>query len=187
MSDKKLILGVDLDNVLAQTDYLIRELIKKMFNIRLEQHDIVKFNYWQCGISKTQNQTVLARFHDVECIKVKPIKLAVQTLQSLRNNCKIYVITSRPPATRKLTIRWLKAYKIPYYKLIHRKFKRQSRVNFDAFVEDNRQTAYSMARRGVRSFLLDYPWNQANLVDPSNLFRVKSWQEIRDYLYKLTT
>lgn len=187
MGTKKLILGVDLDNVLALTDPLIRRLIKKAFNIRLEQHHIVEFDYWRCGISKEQNQIVFDRFHRLECANVRPIKQAVETLRYLGPRYKVYVVTSRPPATRKLTTQWLKSHKIPFDKLIYSESKRDSQINFDAFVEDHRETAYSMARRGVLSFLLDYPWNQPNPIDPPNLIRVKSWRRIRAYLDKLAS
>ena len=185
-NSSRLILGVDLDNVLALTDSLIRKLIKKIFKISLQQNNIIEFDYYRCGINKEQNRIVLDCFHSVECSNVKPIKDAIEALQSLLNKFTIYIVTSRPPQTRNLTLQWIKRHKIPFDKLIFIKTKRDSKTSFNIFIEDHRETAYSMARKGVISFLLDYPWNQPNPVDPPNLYRVKSWREIKEHLLKLS-
>ncbi|MCJ7646047.1 hypothetical protein MUO65_03970 [bacterium] len=182
MRANKLVIGVDLDNVLSLTDPLIRKLIKMMCGVRLEQSDIVEFDYWRCGISKEQNSEVFYRFHRTECCRVKPIKQAVETLQSIKGNYYVYIVTSRPQTIKEQTVQWLKAKEIPYYKLIYCKTKDKSMIDFDIFVEDHRETAYSLAHNGVKSFLIDYPWNQPNPFDPPNLNRVKSWREIRKYL-----
>ena len=50
----KSILGVDLDNVIAYTDPLIRKKIFELFGIRLEQENVIHYEYWRCGISKEQ-------------------------------------------------------------------------------------------------------------------------------------
>ncbi len=179
------IFGVDLDNVLALTDPLIRRLIKEMFGVRLEQRDLVHFDYWRCGITKKQEQLVFARFYKTECAIVSSVNEAVDALQYLHNRFEIHIITGRPPKTKRLTMSWLKKYNIPYDELDFLQHKNESRVSFKAFVDDHRETAYDMAGRGVHSFLLDYPWNQPESVDPPNLIRVKSWKAIRRYLESL--
>jgi len=153
-----------------------------MFGVRLEQRDIVHFDYWRCGITKEQDQLVFARFHKTECETVVPIDDAVDALRSLSDRFEIHIVTGRPPETRRLTVNWLKKHNIPYDRLdfLHR--KGESQVNFEAFVDDHRETAYAMAGRGIHSFLLDYPWNQSDTTDPPNLIRVQSWKELLPYI-----
>ena len=179
---KKRVLGVDLDNVLAHTDPLIRRLIEEMFGIHLGQRDIIHFDYWRCGITMEQDHAVFDRFHNSDCATVAVIDGAVNALLSLHDGFEIHIVTGRPPSTERSTLDWLEAHGIPYDELDFRKRKEESRFNFDAFVDDHRETGYALAGRGVCSFLFDYPWNQPDPIDPANLIRVMSWKEIQAHL-----
>lgn len=182
---KKPVLGVDLDNVLALTDPLIRRLIREMFGIHLGQGDIIHFDYWRCGITKEQDRAVFNRFHHSECATVAVIDGAVNALLSLHDDFEIHIVTGRPPITERSTLDWLETHGIPYDELDFRKRKEGSRVNFDAFVDDHRETAYALAHRGIYSFLFDYPWNEPEPIDPPNLIRVESWKEIQAHLERV--
>lgn len=182
---RKPVLGVDLDNVIAFTDPLIRRLIEEMFGIHLEQREIRHFDYWRCGITEEQDRLVFDRFHKVECAAVAPIDGAVDSLLSLRGRFEIHIVTGRPPETERLTVNWLQSHGISYDKLDFRKRKDDSQVSFGAFVDDHRETAYALARLGVHSFLLDYPWNQPEQIDPANVIRVKSWRDILAHLERI--
>jgi uncharacterized HAD superfamily protein len=172
------IIGVDLDNVLTRTDPLIRQLIEEMFGVRLAQSDIKHFDYNLCGITKDQERQVFARFHQTECEKVAPIEDGLAALSVLAQTFDIHIVTGRPPETRKLTTEWLNNSRVSYDRLEFLKEKHLSEVDFKAFVEDHRENAYAMARRSVKSFLINYPWNEPNPIDPPHLIRVGTWQEI---------
>ncbi|MGA9647712.1 MAG: hypothetical protein WBQ76_17495 [Candidatus Korobacteraceae bacterium] len=176
------ILGVDLDNVLTRTDALIRQPIEEMFGTKLSQSDIKHFDYHLCGVTRDQEREVFGRFHEKECEKVALIEDALAALKTLNHFFDIHIVTGRPSETRRLTIEWLTKNSIPYSELDFRKEKHMSKVHFKAFVEDHREHAYAMARRSVKSFLINYPWNQPNPVDPPNVIRVDTWQEILEEL-----
>ena len=178
----KSILGVDLDNVIAYTDRLLRKKIFDLFGIRLEQENVIHYEYWRCGISKEQFRIILERFHKIDCEFVEPIKKAIDALNVLHDKFEIHIVTSRFPESLKMTEDWLRNNSVPYDKLEFHENKNESRIKYRTFIEDYRETAYGMAERGIISFLLDYPWNQPAPVDPPNLFRVDSWNEILDYL-----
>jgi len=176
------ILGVDLDNVLALTDPLIRRLINEMFRVQLEQRDIVYFEYSRCGITQEQEERLFQRFHDKECENVQPIQEALDTLVYFASRFEIHVITGRPPETKTLTQNWLSRYEVPCDNLDFLKSKNGSAVSFALFIDDNRQTAYAMAHKGVHAILLNYPWNQPDHLDPPNLFRAQCWSDIKRHV-----
>ncbi len=184
-SDDRPVFGVDLDNVLCFTDPLIRSLIQDMFGVRLTQADITQFSYASCGISAEQERAVFDRFHKVDCLAVGPIAEAVAAVQALHSLFEIHVVTARPPETRRLTVAWLRKHNVAYEKLDFSKDKHESPVDFRAFIDDKRETAYELAKAGVQSFLLDYPWNQPAPVDPPNVIRVKTWREARALIQQL--
>ena len=178
--------GVDLDNVLALTDPLIRHLIEEMYGVRLLQADIKHFDYCRCGITNEQEKQVFARFHEGECARVAPVDEAIAALRTLAEDFEICIITGRPFDTKKLTLEWLSKNDVPYTSIDFLKQKWLSSVEFTAFVEDHRETAYLMASRGVMSFLMNYPWNQPNPADPARVERVNSWQEVIDSVDRWT-
>ena len=111
LSAESPILGVDLDNVLASTYPLIRRLIGVMFDVLLEQREIVHFDYWLRGITKEQDRIVLARFHAAECENVTPSNEAVDAMRSLSDRFEIQIVTGRPAENSSLTVNWLKKHK----------------------------------------------------------------------------
>jgi uncharacterized protein len=179
------VLGVDLDNVLSLTDPLIRWLIAEMYEIRLEQSDIVQFAYSLCGITEEQEAAVLGRFHDSACSELPLLDGAAEALVVLREVWEIHIVTGRPDAARALTLDWLERHGLPYDQIDFLKFKHQSPVPFTAFVDDHRETSYAMAKRGVFSMLFDYPWNQPPTDDPTHLVRVRSWDDVVRHLSQL--
>ncbi len=44
-------------------------------------------------------------------------------------------------------------------------------------IEDNPEYALDCAKNGIKTFLLDKPWNK-NYSQHENLIKVKSWEEI---------
>ena len=46
------ILGVDIDNVLAQSDMRLRAMIREMFGIRLEEHQMTRYEYMTYGVTE---------------------------------------------------------------------------------------------------------------------------------------
>ena len=173
------VLGVDLDNVIALTDPLIRNLIREMFGVRLEQQDIVHFDYWRCGITRQQDKKVFTRFHKSDCRNILVISEAVNILRYLRQLFEIHVVTARPLDAERLTVDWLEEHQIPLDRLWFCKDKAKIQVTFAAFIDDHRETAYEMANLGIYSLLLDYPWNQPITSDPPNIVRVEGWEHIK--------
>lgn len=45
-------------------------------------------------------------------------------------------------------------------------------------VEDNMDYAFELAQNGIKTFLLEKPWNKGRKEEHKNLIRVKNWNEI---------
>jgi uncharacterized HAD superfamily protein len=176
------IIGVDLDNVIACTDIKIRSLISEMFEVHLKQEDLVHFEYWCCGITKQQAEMVSNRFHKTDCQNVIAMEKAIDTLKFLHEYFEIHIVTARPIETKEITLKWLESKAISYDKLFFLKNKHTSSINYEIFIEDHLETALALAQRGIQTLLFNYPWNQPDNLESKFIIRVKSWEDIRQFI-----
>jgi uncharacterized HAD superfamily protein len=99
---------------------------------------------------------------------------------------------------RSITARWLKQHRISYDRLVveggntstadarmrvRNRYKLSKQHEIRAFVEDTLSNALKLANVCQIVFLLDHPYNQAAPGSlPTNVVRVKSWNEIYGWL-----
>lgn len=178
-------LGIDLDNVLARSDEVIRRLLEEQSGLRLEQGDIREFDYARCGATRQQSDDALTAFHEGRCLDARVLEHAVEALTCLRAHFRIEIVTSRPQSARGLTARWLSEKGLGFDALMFEVNKVENGSRFAAFVEDNGTTAVALANLGVPTVLFDYPWNA--LVSHRAVHRVSSWDEAVAVLRRLKT
>lgn len=182
-----MIIGIDIDGVIADSEPLYRRTINKLFNLRLKQKDITSYQYEEsAGLTDDQMHLVWKTFYREEgWLKIKPIKGAKKFLDKLKKEKhRIVIVTSRPREhIKKETYQWLKKHKIPYSELIfleNHKSKHQAALlrghRFDYFIEDYYEYARDLAQREVKVLLVDYPWNRRGKPHP-NIYRIKNLQE----------
>jgi uncharacterized HAD superfamily protein len=75
------------------------------------------------------------------------------------------------------TREWLRLKDIPHDLLIFNDAKHRTGHDFAFFIEDNAETALSLAEEGIHTFLYDYPWNRS-IGEHPNIRRVYGWQDI---------
>jgi uncharacterized HAD superfamily protein len=175
--NNKAILGVDIDNVIADTDRAIRKTIRDVFGVSLRQEEVVCYEYHRCGITKEQEQKILEIFRDTTCSELFVVPGAVEALKRLQQQYEVVLVTSRNPVIVEKTRDWLRWNEIPHDHLIFEKEKHQTGRTFEYFIEDNAESALSLAEAGVRTFVFDYPWNRAMIEHP-NITRVRGWHEV---------
>ena len=192
-----MIIGIDIDGVIADSEPLYRQTINKLFNLRLKQKDITSYKYEESA-RLTDNQMRLfwkTFYHEGGWLKIKPIKGAKKFLNKLkREKHKIVIVTSRPREhIKKETYQWLKKHKMPYSELIFlekHESKHQAALlhghKFDYFIEDYYEYALDLAQRGVKLLLMDYPWNRRGKPHP-NIKRIKSLKEAKAIISKERT
>jgi uncharacterized HAD superfamily protein len=175
VSAEKLWVSIDLDNVLAATDPLIRELLASRHGLYLQIENVVEFDYAMCGATREQSDDVLHFFHSKACAAVALEEGASNALLQIQRLYRVRIVTSRPEATRTLTEEWLVANGIVFDELVFTNEKAQLCLGSVALVDDSHANAVDVASAGIPVLLLDKPWNRKPL--PDLVQRIFSWPD----------
>jgi uncharacterized HAD superfamily protein len=174
-------LGVDIDNVLAESDACLRAMIQEMFGIALREEQMTQYEYMAYGVTEEQLIQVFRLFNVETCRTLKVVPGAKAALQQLAGRYEVALVTSRNPESKESTEYWLKAKGLPYDQLHFNDDKHALGIPYHAFIEDRHEHAHRLAETGTPVYLLARPWNARPLAHP-NVRRVHSWAEILDHL-----
>lgn len=174
---------IDIDNVIARTDEVLREVIRKCSKDRVDlgYEDVVCFDYWLCRDSagrrfnKDEWKEIHRTFILNDLTRIVPMQNVQAYLERLMQRFEIHLATSRPEEGREDTLRWLREHHIPYHHLhfVRNGEKHLIPHDFDIALDDDRGQAYAFFAKGVRVFLMAHPWNNISPYSPLN--RVTSW------------
>ncbi len=192
-----MIIGIDVDGVLADSEPLYRQTINRLFDLHLKQEDITSYKYEECAkLTDDQMRLFWKTFYrEGGWLKIKPVKGAKKFLNKLkREKHRIVIVTSRPREhIKKETYQWLKKHKMPYSELIfleNHKSKHQAALlrghRFDYFIEDYYKYALDLAQKGIKVLLMDYPWNRWGKPH-SNIRRIKDLKEAEKIILRERT
>lgn len=178
-----MIIGIDIDNVIADSESKFRNKLNNSYGLALKRKDIKTFNFYECTpITKEQEKKALDEFEaEGEYKKLRLIQFSKKCINILFKKNTIILITSRPERVKKDTEMWLQKRKIPYNKIVFSKNKSLYYKNFDIVIEDKWENAFEIAKKGTEVILLDYPWNRKS-IELENIFRVKNWKEILELI-----
>ncbi len=176
-----MVLGVDLDNVIARTDPKVREIARQLFGVRLRRQDIVEFEYHRCGLTRDQERRVFEVFNAGACTQLALMPGARRALNHLAQIYGIHIVTSRDASTVEMTRDWLVRKGIPFDDLIHTAVKGSERLSLDHLIEDRWEYALRQAELGVQVLLFSHPWNSGK-GDHPRIGVVGSWGEILEVL-----
>ena len=171
---QKKIIGVDIDNVLSDTDNVIRKLIDQEYGIKSSRNQINNWSYSKSlPITSVQEKNIFTIFHNHYCLHAPVIKYAQESLEVLSAYYTIWLITCRPMEANLLTEQWLNINNFTYTKLVHSCDKTSFLDHLEFIVEDNGITAIEYARNNVPVILFNNPWN----LEYSHplIFRVNDW------------
>lgn len=184
---KKSKIYIDLDNVISDSDAVVRSLIKKYVDIDAKRGDINRFDYWKAlGYGKDKEVRIWKEFHGSAAKSATQYKFAKDALIRLNLFCDIQILTARPIDSKNLTVRWLKKNGIPYSRLLF--VNEDDKVdlvtkNGLALIEDKGETALKIAQKGCAAILMDRPWNST--FKHPNLIRKRDWSFIYKYICTL--
>lgn len=190
-----MLLYFDIDNVLADTDPVIRRIIYEYTKgrVNLSQEDVVEFNYCLCPdknghlLSRSEWIDVHSIFSTPEIIgSIELFPKVKDNLKHLSQQYKIKLATSRHPTTKTSTLSWLEKNQLEGYQ-VHflEPGKKHKVLNSGALiVEDHYEQAVAFAQNGTRCFLFEYPWNVGKK-PLRNLQWVKGWNELVNLLLGL--
>lgn len=186
-------LCIDIDNVIAQSDALMRQVIAEVTGGRVElrYEDVVEFDYRQCPDPRGAclQRDEWTQVHDVfsdRVLQVEPYPGIQAILKELSETFELHLATSRLYRARAGTIAWLERHDFPQDLRLHflRSGEKHLAVGrFFASVEDELAQAVSFAQAGIHSFVLAHPWNAKG--QDGLVHRYASWPEIKDALLEL--
>lgn len=175
-----MLIGVDIDNVLAEFEAAFRAWINRHSGLSLKRRHITSFLFADCcPLSHAEVDDLFRSFVDLGHLRrLSLIPHARPALIALTRAADICLVTSRPESEPVLsdTLYWLERKAIPHQQLLFNGRKWEIESPFDLFIEDNLEQARGLAGRGVPVLLLDYPWNRAREEGPG-IRRVSGWQE----------
>lgn len=178
-----MIVGVDIDNVIADTEKSLRRLLFDERGIRLDREDISSYSLEGiAGIGREDLSFLLDRFNNGGIfLDVEPIEGARETILRLKERHRIVLVTSRPEKVAFITREWLDRNGIPYDELHFASKTKLNGIPYDLFLEDQDNFAYEIADEGTFVLLFDAPWNRS--VRHVNIERVYSWQDVQRFCF----
>ena len=172
-------IAVDIDNVLADTDDVVRRLIRDLFEVHSTRDDIITWEYSSSlPITAEQERKVFNILHREHLSEISVVPGAPAGLSHLRTLAPIWIITARPESSRSATEEWLTTFGFEYDTLLFSASKPDVAVPVIFYIDDNPETANQLNARSKRIFLMDRPWNR-EIPDSDRLTRVYSWLEIQ--------
>ncbi len=190
MKQKK-ILGTDFDGIITDTDPVFREYIKRVTGKQFYREQIIKYFYEEClPITKDDvDKAYELMLKENVWSRMELVDGSRDTLVELAKKFDIVIITARPADARGQSEEFLKRKGIPFKDIY---FIREGENKIDlinkfpfkleAFIEDRLDFARGIALSGIKTYMLDYPWNRC-AGETENLYRVNSWGEIRESLF----
>lgn len=146
-------LCIDIDNVVAATDAVMREVIREHSRqkVDLKYEDVVCFEYWLCRDAKGRRldrgewdivHRVFTREH---LPRIRPVTGARTGLERLASKYEIHLVTSRLAEGKAETAKWLIDHEIPHNELHFSRHGEKHLISkkFAAAIDDDREQGYA--------------------------------------------
>jgi uncharacterized HAD superfamily protein len=176
-------IGIDCDGVLA-SDRLLWQVLRKRYPaaIPARYEDLSGYD-WPRVTDGTTELCLRLSADPAFAGRLAPMPQMAEALRVLHlAGYRLHIVTARPLAVRHATRRWLARQGVSSYvssiECVDRpqdKLAVVRALGCDTFVEDNHSTAEALGQAGVRSYLLDAPYNQ---MPAHHSLRVRDWQEL---------
>ncbi len=186
------IIGIDCDGVLA-SDRLLWQVLRKRYPalIPARYEDLSDYD-WPRVTDETTELCLRLSADPAFAGRLAPMPQMSDALRALHAvGYRLHIVTARPAGVRHATRRWLMRHGVSgYIEDIHCVERTVDKVEIarmlrcSAFVEDNYATAEALGAEGVRSYLLDAPYNR---LPTRHSLRVDDWTELLDDLLGTTT
>lgn len=187
MEKKKI--GIDIDEVIVEFIEGFLDYINLKNKTSFGREEITDYHLWNTPIHSSKEESIreAMEFQNSEFFdKINLVENAKESLTELFESYEIFFITSRPEEIKDKTFNFLKKH-FPEnsFNIVHSGeiFKGKTKAEICKslgileMIEDNADYALNCAENGIKTFILDKPWNQ-NFVEHENIIKVKNWNEI---------
>jgi uncharacterized HAD superfamily protein len=176
---KKYTIAFDLDGVVVDLVTALLGFLSSECGRKISYGDI---NCYDIGVALNlgdRMHKIWAQAYQGEVLlNAKPVAGAIEGLNKLEGH-RIIFVTSRPAFVKSKTESWLNKYNVRYEKIYFDVNKNElvQGEDIDLLIEDCLEHAVNIALKGVKTILLNQPWNQTSDL-PNLCKRVNSWDEI---------
>ena len=194
-----MLIGVDLDDVLAETFFAFDQFHNQRYGTSFTKKDHFTFDlskFW--NVSQKEAGERVKEFNSSKyASEIMPLAGAKEALIELSRKHEIKIITSRLEEIREETQKWLEEhypdhdfevhYANHYYGIEHQKKSEICRnLGIDILIDDCLEYALECSAEAIKVLLLDNPWNQMDNL-PKNVTRVSDWNNIVTHINSLNT
>jgi len=158
--DKGLIIGIDVDGVLANQIHGVLPRIKRRLGLEITYSDVTD---WALPLGETDiAKEIRSAMDDSAYVLDMPIHAhAKRVLDALYKDHKIKVLTARPESSAEWTRVWIEKHALAYDTIASVKEKKKSLYATDLLVDDyiGNIEDFLISTNGV-AVLVDQPWNR---------------------------
>lgn len=187
---KLIIVGVDIDGVLAeQVDHTLKWLKnKKGINLKVNQKEDI--NKWDEEIAPglTFDKAIEELFKEDEFfVQEMPVIIgSAKNMEEIYRKYHIVIASSRPPESERATKEWLsKHFKDKYHEYVNTHQIGKHNLGLHVLIDDNIENIKKFCEHGGEfAIIFDQPWNRQidaeiqQLIKDGKVIRCKSWDDI---------
>ena len=181
-AEEKLVLGVDIDNVLNNFQEVMGKLVKRKLK---KEPDITNYDlYHGLNMNDSQRHEFYKENQDWINNNMKVEWRASFYMEKIKQKYKIVIITARHFDVAPETTLWLEEHSIPYDE-IH--FNTGDKVdackflNVEYMVEDSPWNLRKLNKEGIKTLIYNQPFNQ-KVSETELATRVNNWEDIYNFL-----
>lgn len=174
------VIGIDIDGVIVDIGTVMLPFLSEICARPVAYRDLCSWDLAKVlDVDAELLNRTWRRLLESDALRhAPPIEGAIQGLSAI-SKYEIWLVTSRPLSTQKLTLDWLQDNKAHYDRIVfnRRGDKFSAGPAFMSFVEDFLDEAVTIASAGIFTILYDQPWNQSAAL-PGNCRRAHNWEEV---------
>ena len=190
-----MIIALDLDEVIAEFHNGFIKFHNYSYKTNVSIEDFPDYYLFTGSLNITREQAIdrVYEFYESEFFdQIKPFPGAIVAVNKLKENHKLYIITSRQNDLKPKTKKWLDKH-LPntFEDVIHtnsfspdgskqlKKSEVCDQIKAEVFIDDRIEYIEECLKHGRKTILFEAVWNK-NKATPKGALKVKGWEEALD-------
>ncbi len=182
-------IGIDLDDVFADFMTALIEYHNATHNTSLTKQQFKTYRFWETwGGTREEAIQEVYNFHKTPYYEnIKPIEGTQEAIKILKENNKLFIITSRQDCVIEQTKKWIEKHFPNTFAEIYftnhysqngnpTRTKKEicDEIGIDILIEDSLDYAKECINPNRQIFLINAPWNQTEEKLPKEIIRVNN-------------
>lgn len=191
-TDKGVTIAIDVDDVLANYQAQLNRFHNKTYGTNFKLRDYHSFKLWEIwGGTREEAIMKVHHFHTTQYFRdIKPRIGSLEAVDTLSQNHKLVVVTSRLIEIEQPTKDWIEKYYpskftqiyfTNHWALNNKTYRGKPDLCIDCganvIIEDSLEYAKECSQLGIKAYLFKRPWNRTN-ERSDQIIKVRSWTEL---------